>query len=120
MKQAVEQVSKLQKLIDSGIKKDDKSRKKGIIPRLRNFGRNELFLELWVMLYDVTYRPEKSTELFDSADVNGLMLMDEMAKVISEYSKVSQEVESVEQDIKIEIDQEPTETKVTTGILWTL
>ena len=67
------------------------------------------------MLYDVTYRPEKSTELFDSADVNGLMLMDEMARVISEYSKVSQEVESVEQDIKIEIDQEPTETKVITG-----
>ena len=41
--------------------------------------------------------------------------MDEMARVISEYSKVSQEVESVEQDIKIEIDQEPTETKVTAG-----
>ena len=69
------------------------------------------------MLYDVTYRPEKSTELFDSADVNGLMLMDEMARVISEYSKVSQEVESVEQDIKIEVDQEPTETKVITGKL---
>ena len=63
------------------------------------------------------FDPRKSTDLFDSADVNGLMLMDEMARVISEYSKVSQEVESVEQDIKIEIDQEPTETKVTTGKL---
>ena len=43
--------------------------------------------------------------------------MDEMARVISEYSKVEQEVESVEQDIKIEIDQEMTETKNTTGKL---
>ena len=78
VKTAVGKVSELQQLIDGGIKKDDKLRKKGIIPRL-------------------------STDLFDAADVNGLMMMDEMAKVIAECSKASQHVPTVHDEVKMEV-----------------
>jgi len=81
VKTAVGKVSELQQLIDGGIKKDDKMRKKGIVPRL-------------------------STDLFDAADVNGLMMMDEMAKVIADCSKASQHVPTNHDEVKIEVPDE--------------
>ena len=86
VKMAVAKVAELQALVDGGIKKDDKLRKKGTIPQL-------------------------SVDLFETGDANGLMLLDEMAKVIAECNNVEQQTQTVktevmQEDVKQEVSNE--------------